>query len=150
MVAASKGYTLLELLVGLSLTLSGVGLTLGLAVDWRRSVQLQAAARQLRSDLENLRLEVQRTGLAGRLRLEVTRPGYLIQLGGHQQSLSLPAGVVLRVVTGQSDLLFGPPLGERLADATVIGLSIPGHPRQICLGVVAVTGQITQRSQSQC
>ena len=150
MAAANRGYTLLELLVGLSLSLGGVGLTLSLSVEWRRSVQLQAAARQLRADLENLRFEVQRTGMVGRLRLEAVQRRYLIELGTAQQVHPLPAGVVLRVVTGQSDLLFWPPLGERLADATVISLSIPGYPRQVCLGVVAVTGQVTQRSQSQC
>jgi prepilin-type N-terminal cleavage/methylation domain-containing protein len=150
MAAANRGFTLLELLVGLALTLGGLGLTLGVLVDWRRSVQLLAAARQLRSDLENLRLEVQRTGVVGRLRFETTRQRYLIELDTTQQVRPLPTGVAIRIVTGQNNLLFWPPLGERLADATVIGLSIPGHPRQICLGVVAVTGQITQRNQSQC
>lgn len=150
MAAANRGLTLLELLVSLSLLLSLSSLGLSLLADWRRSMQLQTASQQLRSHLEELRHQVQRLDLVGRLRLDPPQQRYQIQIGNLQQTHLLPAGVVMRIVTGQNTLVFWPPLGERLVDATVVSLSVAGHSRQICLGVVAVTGQITQRSQQQC
>ncbi|MGM9321542.1 pilus assembly FimT family protein [Deinococcus aquaticus] len=140
--AWQAGFTLLELLLAMSILAIVAGIFGFTLIGTYRANQVREAASQLTGDLRQARSEALRSGQSASVMVAANSSTYTFNRAGTPQTRTLPGGVTLTGVVGLNNIVYVAPTGTTSGNGTTWTLTSPGGTRSLKVKVIGITGKV--------
>ena len=140
--AWQAGFTLLELLLAMSILAIVAGIFGFTLIGTYRANQVREAASQLTGDLRQARSEALKTGQSASVTVAANSAAYTFTRAGTPQTRTLPAGVTLTNASGGPTVVYVAPTGTTGGNGVTWTLTSPGGTRSLKVKVVGITGKV--------